>query len=142
MVISEEGVSGMARWIPTFVVFCVVGGFFALSWYAYHAGMESVREEDLLVVEVEKTPMKEKPADPGGMQFPNQDKTIFDTFSGSKTPSQNVERILPSPEEPISKDIDTSETSTWINNKLTGKEEKPAKEQVIGSKKEAKPDAQ
>src|SRR5690606_18973570 len=84
-----------------------------------------------------KTPIKEKPADPGGMQFPNQDKTIFDTFNGNATPTaQNVERILPSPEEPMSKDLDTSETSTWINNKLTkGGKAAPA-EKILSVKDE------
>lgn len=136
VIVDEDAAQGFTRWLPTIIVFCVVGGFFTLSWYAYHAGVESVRDEDLLVVEADKTPMKEKPADPGGMQFPNQDKTIFDTFSGNKPTPQNVERILPSPEEPMSKDADTSETSTWINNKLTAG--KPAAEQVIGKKKDTK----
>lgn len=135
---DEDAVHGFIRWIPTLVVLCVVGGFFSLSWYAYHAGIESVKDDDLLVIEADKTPMKEKPADPGGMQFPNQDKTIFDTFSANKRPAQNVERILPSPEAPMSKDdADTSETKTWINSKLT--EKKPAtKEQVFGKQKEEK----
>ncbi len=137
LVLLDDGAAhGFTRWLPTIIVFCVVGGFFTLSWYAYHAGIESVKDEDLLVVEADKTPMKEKPADPGGMQFPNQDKTIFDTFSGNKAAPQNVERILPSPEEPMSKDLDTSETSTWINNKLTeAKPDANAKEQVLGKKK-------
>lgn len=140
LVLTDDGAaSGFTRWLPTLIVFSVVGGFFTLSWYAYHAGVDSVRDEDLLVVEADKTPMKEKPADPGGMQFPNQDKTIFDTFGGSKTPNKNVERILPSPEEPMSKDIDTSETSTWVNNKLADKAKEPVKEQVIGRKKDDKP---
>lgn len=127
--------SGMARWAPLAVVLTVVGGFVALSWYAYHAGMQSVREEDLLVVEADKSPIKERPADPGGMQFPNQDKTIFDTFgsNGQPTPPA-VERVLPKPEEPSPKALDTSETSTYVNNNLH-----KGAEQVIGSKdKDAK----
>lgn len=107
--------SGITRWIPTMIVFFVVAGFFTLSWYAYHAGMESVKEEDLLVVEADKTPLKEKPTDPGGMQFPNQDKTVFDTFTEKKGTPQKVERILPSPEEPIDPKAESEETKTWIN---------------------------
>ena len=136
LLLEDDSASSFTRWIPSIIVFCVVAGFFTLSWYAYHAGMESVKEEDLLVVEADKTPMKEKPADPGGMQFPNQDKTIFETFGGSKAAPQKVERILPTPEEPLSKEVE-GETSSWINDKLA--EEKKAEgksgEQMIGKQK-------
>lgn len=125
--------SGFSRIIPAFVVFGTVAGFMALAWYAYQTGSQSLKEDDLLVVEADKTPMKEKPTDPGGMQFPNQDKTIFDTFSGSGQAPAKVERVLPTPEEPIAKNADNSETKTWINDKLH-KPQDAAKqtEQVIG----------
>ena len=123
--------SGMTRWAPIAIVLIVVGGFMMLSWYAYHAGIQSVKEEDLVVVEADKTPMKEKPADPGGMQFPNQDKTVFETFSSNNHQPAKVERVLPTPEEPMPKDKDTeaSEPTTWVNKDL----KKPNAEQVIGN---------
>jgi hypothetical protein len=111
----------------------------ALAWYAYQTGSQSLKEEDLLVVEADKTPMKEKPSDPGGMQFPNQDKTIFDTFSGNNQQPAKVERVLPTPEEPMSKNMDNSETKTWINDKLHKPEpDKKEPEQVIGDSKDDK----
>jgi cell division septation protein DedD len=131
--------SGLTRWAPLVVVLSVVGGFVMLSWYAYHAGIQSVKEEDLVVVEADKTPMKEKPSDPGGMQFPNQDKTVFETFSGNngKQPPAKVERVLPVPEEPMPKDAakemakeaDATEPTTWVNKDL---HKNSGKEQVIG----------
>jgi cell division septation protein DedD len=117
VIVDDGSVSGMARWVPAMVVLSVVSGFIGLSWYAYNAGSQSLKDDDLLVVEAEKTPMKEKPLDPGGMKFPNQDKTIFDTFSNGNKQTK-VERILPQPEEPMKKDVDSSETGTWINDKL------------------------
>lgn len=117
LVIVDEA-SGITRWAPLAVVVSVVGGFVALSWYAYHAGMQSVREDDLVVVEADKTPIKEKPVDPGGMHFPNQDKTIFETFSSSGKQPPKVERVLPAPEEPLSKEVESNETSTYVNDKL------------------------
>ncbi len=127
--------SGITRWAPLVVVLGVVGGFVALSYYAYHAGIQSVKEEDLVVVEADKTPIKEKPADPGGMQFPNQDKTVFETFASNKQPAK-VERVLPTPEEPMPKEADSSETTTWVNKALP----KQGKEQVIGKETPKKPD--
>ena len=70
--------------------------------------------------------MKEKPADPGGMKFPNQDKTVFETFGNGTQLPPKVERVLPSPEEPMPKKLDTSETRTWINEKLKKQEEAEA----------------
>ena len=94
--------NGILKWIPTIMLVSVVTGFLLLSYYAYNTGRQSVKEDDLLVIEAEKTPMKEKPLDPGGMKFPNQDKTIFETFSNNQAPAK-VERVLPTPEEPITK---------------------------------------
>jgi len=93
---------GITKWIPTIMLVSVITGFLILSYFAYNSGRQSIKEDELLVVEAEKTPMKEKPADPGGMKFPNQDKTIFETFSKKQTPPQ-VERVLPPPEEPITR---------------------------------------
>lgn len=96
----DEPKSMAARILPPLVLICAFGGFVALAIYAYQAGSQSVADGELMVVEADKTPIKEKPEDPGGMQFPNQDKTIFETFAAGQQPAQ-VERVLPTPEEPI-----------------------------------------
>lgn len=99
LIIVDENSGVVSRWLPAVVVFAVVSGFVGLAWYAYHAGMQSLKNDDLLVVEPDKTPVKIKPESPGGMQFPGQDKTIFDTFGGPP-PEPKVERVLPPPEQP------------------------------------------
>lgn len=113
----------VSTWLPKAVVAVTVIGFAALAWYAYRTGTQSLREEDLLVIEADKTPLKELPENPGGMNFPNQDKTVFETFGAAGAAPPKVERVLPPPEEPIAKKLDTSETRTWINEKLKKKEE-------------------
>lgn len=123
---------GLAGWIPAVVVFSAVVGFVALAWYAYNAGTQPMNEEDLVVVEADKSPLKEKPADPGGMKFPNQDKTVFETFAaGSAQAPAKVERIVPAPEEPMPKQMNASDTTTWVNNN-SGQPE-----QVIGHEEKA-----
>ncbi|MFO0389979.1 MAG: SPOR domain-containing protein [Alphaproteobacteria bacterium] len=109
--------SGITRWTPAAVVFTALGGFVALAWYAYNVGTQSVSEDSILVVEADKTPMKEKPEDPGGMQFPNQDKVIFETIAGDNNEPPKVERILPAPEEPMAAS-GSGETTTWVNDKI------------------------
>jgi len=131
VIVDDEG--SVTRWIPAAVVSVALAGFIGLAWYAYHSGTQSINEADLVVIEADKTPMKEKPLDPGGMKFPNQDKTIFDTFANGNQPPPNVERVIPAPEEPMNKNMDTSETQTWINDKLKNGEGNT--EQMIGSKK-------
>jgi hypothetical protein len=106
------------RWLPVTVVFAAFVGFIVLAWYAYYSGSQSLKEDELVVVEADKAPIKEKPADPGGMKFPNQDKTIFDNFSGAAGNQPKVERVMPMPEEPIAKNLDNSETVSWVNDKL------------------------
>lgn len=99
---NAQSTSGIAKFVPAVVLVSAIIGFVSLAWYAYHTGRQSMKEDDLLVIEAEKTPIKEKPLDPGGMKFPNQDKTIFETFSGNQTPAK-VERVLPAGEEPMEK---------------------------------------
>jgi hypothetical protein len=124
--------SGRMHWLPRVVVAVTVFGFIALAWYAYKTGTQSVSDDDLVVVEADKTPVKEKPEDPGGMKFPNQDKTVFETFAGNTVPPK-VERVMPAPEEPIQKHIDMSETKSWVNEDLHKKEAASGKtEQLMG----------
>lgn len=114
---DEEPQSLIARVLPPVVLACAFAGFVALAIYAYRAGGQSVKDGELLVVEADKTPMKEKPEDPGGMQFPNQDKTIFETFAAGGNQPPKVERVLPTPEEPIAKEVDSAGTTAWVNGK-------------------------
>lgn len=115
---EDRSVGGFTRWMPVVVVTGVLVGFVTLSWYAYHAGTQSVSDEDLPLITAEKSPIKERPADAGGMKFPNQDKMIYDTFATNQQNPPKVERLLPRPEEPMPKNLDQSESGTWVNEKL------------------------
>ena len=122
--------SSVGRWVPFAVVSFAFAGFIGLAWYAYHSGTQTIREEDLVVIEADRTPIKEKPEDPGGMKFPNQDKTVFETFAGSGNQQPpRVERVLPPPEEPLQKQVDTSQTQSYVNEKL--RKEEASKEAMI-----------
>ncbi|MGE0754842.1 MAG: SPOR domain-containing protein [Alphaproteobacteria bacterium] len=131
---SAEVLSGVARWVPPVVVVTALGGFMMLAWYAYQAGTQSVDENELLVVEADDTPIKEKPEDPGGMQFPNKDKMIFETFSSQGGEHPKVERLMPEPEEPVVITANES-TTTFVNTEAT--QDKPA---AVETPKEVKDD--
>lgn len=104
--------SGIFRWLQAAVVLFALGGFFGLAWYAYKSG-EGTDDKDVELVKVENEPVKEAPANPGGMQIPNQDKTVYGLINGNKQEKPVVERIMPSTEEP---EHDTA-TGTWTNGK-------------------------
>lgn len=121
---AENSASGVRRFVPMLVVAMAMSGFGGLAWYAYHAGSNAVSEEDLLLIEADKSPLKETPSDPGGMKFPHQDKTVFEAFSSQSGGEAQVERVIPAPEEPMEKPVaSTGETKTWVNEKLRGKSE-------------------
>lgn len=121
--IEGEPEGQLLKWMSILILFLAVGGFFALAWYAYHTGTNQSEvvqaEENLDLVKADAEPLKETPQDPGGQQFPHQDKTVFNAISGDD--KQPVERILPASEEPV-EHADKAETETWMNNSLAKKE--------------------
>lgn len=101
------------------VLAIALSGFVALAWYAYHSGSQSVTDGQMVVIKADETPIKEKPADAGGEQFPHQDKTIYDTISPYRTDKvAKVEKLLPEPEEPIIEEEAPTATKTWVNDKI------------------------
>ncbi|MEN2980102.1 SPOR domain-containing protein [Tistrella bauzanensis] len=81
--------------------------FAGLVWYAFDQRDASMRDAPPPLIAADSTPMKTLPKEPGGMDVPHRDKTVYDALGGSGTaPSSEperapVERLLPPPEEPI-----------------------------------------
>lgn len=141
---DDMDVAGTPRWMAASVMLVACAGFVGLAWYAYHAGTRAMHEDELALVEPDSTPVKEKPADPGGMKFPNQDKTIFDAISDKpRARVAAVERVVPGPEEPVSREelaeAQNEGTKTWINDKLNG--DKNAQDALIEKNSQGSPAA-
>jgi len=85
------------RWV-SFAVVVVVGA--GGGWY-YFGDQFSImdKENTVPVIRAEITPVKIKPADPGGMEVPDRDKLVYDRLNGEGA-GTNVERLLPPPETP------------------------------------------
>lgn len=88
------------RWMSVVVVLLVVFGFISLAWYAYRSGVTSTADGDVPTLEAEAGPLKVAPTNPGGMDFPNQDKTVYETMAKSETGAK-TEHLMEAPEEPI-----------------------------------------
>jgi hypothetical protein len=102
---DEEEYEERSRLVP-FVVLCVaLLAFVGLGWYAYNAGTDSADSSDLALIEAEQTPIKERPVDAGGMQFPHQDKSVFETIAGEGAQT-SAAQVINSSEEPIQPQAD------------------------------------
>lgn len=112
------------RWVAASIMLLAVGGFAGLAWYAYHSGTHSLDEGDLPVVEADASPVREQPADPGGMKFPHQDKAIFGALAPQDGATASVERVLPAPEEPVAVSPGDAQQAggarSWVNESLNG----------------------
>lgn len=75
--------------------------FAAIIWYAYPTAQEKYAGKDIPLITAEKTAYKFKPEDPGGMEVPHQDSTVFAPLE--KGGDKAVEKLRPAPEEPLDK---------------------------------------
>lgn len=99
---EDEKEGGMLRWLSMGFVLVALGGFVGLAWYAYQSGMQPVNEEDIPLIATDDLPFKEKPKDPGGLQFEHQDKSVYNQLaSGNAGERPMAERLLPLPEQPV-----------------------------------------
>jgi cell division septation protein DedD len=77
----------------------LLGGVVLLGLVGW--GVSKVGPRAVPIVEPEPTPIKERPADPGGLVIPNQDESIFDR-PGERRAEQALvpNRVAPGPEAP------------------------------------------
>ena len=87
--------SGRKVWIAAGVAVTVVVLFGATIWMLYDGAADEAPRH----IVAETTPIREKPADPGGMDIPNQDKQVLDHEIGQTMTSQVS--LAPQPEEPM-----------------------------------------
>lgn len=72
-----------------------------VGWFALSPRYSTVSDVDIPVVRRPQTAIKVQPADPGGMEINNQDKTVYDIIDKKGTQAPVVENLLPPPEEPM-----------------------------------------
>ncbi len=104
-----------------------VGLAAVVSWLILSPEYNSVPDAEIPVIRRPHSPVKIQPADPGGMEILNQDKTIYDIVEKKDDTEIKVENLLPPPEEPIIPDIENKkpeiETATLQTNQTLQKAE-------------------
>ena len=85
------------RWVGFAVVIVVGAGG---GWYYFGDQFPIDTEKQVPVIRADMTPVKIKPADPGGMEIPDRDKLVYDRLNGEGG-GTTVEHLLPPPETPV-----------------------------------------
>ncbi len=81
------------------VVLAIIGGG---GWYIYDKQYQGFEQNSIKIIRADVSPIKIKPAEPGGMNVPDRDKLVYNSLNGQGAGS-TVERLLPPPEEPLEK---------------------------------------
>jgi len=84
--------------------------FAGVIWYAYPQGQEKYSDLDIPTISADKSVYKFKPEDPGGMEVPHQDSTVFDPIE-KKAAGESAEHLRPDTEEPVNKDEAIKDTA-------------------------------
>ncbi|MGB8275132.1 MAG: hypothetical protein WCF16_07680, partial [Alphaproteobacteria bacterium] len=83
-------------WIAV-VALAAFGGF---TWYAYKQAIKTGEQTVAPLIAADEQPTRAKPEEPGGMEVPHQDKSVYERM-GSQEPPPKVETLLPPPETPM-----------------------------------------
>lgn len=93
---ARQGRRGMRSGIAIVAGLAV---FVGILWFAYDWGMGQLEIVGLPVIVADNTPIKVRPADPGGIEVPNQNVAVLnDPVPDPQQPQS--ERLLPPPETP------------------------------------------
>lgn len=80
----------------------LTSAFFIFAWQTDKFALTASQVDSLPLVRADKTPVKIKPDDPGGIKVANMDKSIFSSIDDDKDKElPKVTRILPAPEKPV-----------------------------------------
>lgn len=130
------------------VIMGVLGGIALASivgWIAFAPKSGSQHNENVPVIRKPQAAVKIRPANPGGMEILNQDKSVYGIIDNSVDAQPNVETILPPPEQPmipvvtpetISEVIDNIEAPEVVENT----NEKPLEKSTTTLEVEKKPE--
>jgi cell division septation protein DedD len=103
----EQGHSGLRRRGPLLgILTASVALFllFAVFWSTYPRG-EDASKGPVPTIRADATPYKASPDNPGGMEIPNRDSTVFEALrSKGDKEGGRIESLLPPAEQPIPKE--------------------------------------
>lgn len=95
----EDSRRGPLLLTAAFAVFVL---FIGVVWSAYRQGIREGGRDAPPRIVADAEPYRERPADPGGQEAPDQDLTVYDRLTGETTEGDGTDaRVRPGPEEPM-----------------------------------------
>jgi cell division septation protein DedD len=87
--------------LPIILALVIVVVFAAGAWYALRGPADSTASNGQPpTVVADLSPIKEKPADPGGLKIPDQDKLVYERLTPAPKPTEEA-KLAPPPEAPV-----------------------------------------
>ena len=124
--VGEAAESGRPRLLPVWILLgaaALSGGAWAVT---EHMGSGPPPDEaSVRLITASTEPWKVRPADPGGMEIPNQGTLIYETLA-TADPEEAPERVLPPPEEPMSPPQPEADRAEELAVAASGVERDPA----------------
>lgn len=80
-----------------------------VGWFVLSPRYTSNNNAELPIIRRQQSAIKVQPAEPGGMEIQNQDKSVYDIIEKKDNANIKVEKLLPAPEEPQLPSIATFE---------------------------------
>ena len=78
----------------------LMGGAF---WWGYDLGQSGENGLFPPLIQADRAPIREAPAEPGGLQVPNQESLVFDGVTGDEDAAGQVGVLATPPEEPLAR---------------------------------------
>jgi len=98
---DEKG--GRRRPLMILSIIVLLGVFAGVIYLAYSQGFkQGVGSGEPPIIRADTSPIKVAPENPGGAEFPHQDKSVYERIAGGESsPADEVEQLLPRAEEPM-----------------------------------------
>lgn len=100
---TDDEDEGRRRPIVILAIVALIVVFAGVVFLAYKQGLKQGAQGNPPVIRADGSPAKVAPLNPGGMEIPHQDRSVYDRMSGSgeNTTQPDTEHLLPKPEEPM-----------------------------------------
>lgn len=99
---TDEEDEGRKRPLVVLAIIALLVIFAGVVFFAYKQGLREGADNNPPLIRADQGPVKRAPENPGGMEIPHQDKTIYERLSGSnQTTQSDAEHLLPRAEEPM-----------------------------------------